>query len=114
MTRTKGKNITLHSFLMPKEKGYVIDHINRNRLDNRRCNLRYASMRVNAINASTNNSVGRVGVYRSKSGRYYSRISFYGKKLNLGTYDTFDEAVIARERAEEKYHKPIIEKETHT
>lgn len=58
-TRIKGKTICLHQFLMARKKGYVIDHINRNRLDNRRCNLRYASLRVNAINVSVQKIIVR-------------------------------------------------------
>ena len=45
-------NNTLHSFLMGKrpEGKRDIDHINRNKLDNRKTNLRFASRQLNELN----------------------------------------------------------------
>lgn len=115
MARIDNRKVPLHSFLMPKHFGYVIDHINGNRLDNRRENLRYASLRVNAINqlGRKYTITGHKGIEKRRSGRYAPYISFDGKKLCLGTYDTLEEAIVVRKEAEEKYYKPIIEKETH-
>lgn len=42
----------LHIFLMKPKKGLVVDHINRNPLDNRRCNLRVVTQKVNTYNTS--------------------------------------------------------------
>jgi hypothetical protein len=42
---------TMHAFLIGKApKGFVIDHINRNRYDNRKCNLRYITYGQNNQN----------------------------------------------------------------
>lgn len=43
-------NILLHRFIMNAKNGDVVDHINRNTLDNRRCNLRLVSYSVNNKN----------------------------------------------------------------
>lgn len=44
----------LHKLIMPNcPKNYVIDHINRNTLDNRKCNLRYATKSLNKENTNT-------------------------------------------------------------
>lgn len=41
----------LHKLIMPNcPKGYVVDHINRDTLDNRRCNLRYVTRSINGFN----------------------------------------------------------------
>ena len=112
-TRIKGKTICLHQFLVAKEKGYVIDHVNRNRLDNRRENLRYASLRVNSINRAASSNSGHLGIYILKSGRYQVKIKSSGKSVSLGTYNTLEEAIDVRAKAEAEYHNPIIEKETH-
>jgi len=112
-TRVKGKTVCLHQFLMAREKGYVIDHINRNRLDNRRENLRYASLRVNSINTTARSNSGHLGIYILKSGRYQAKIRNSGKNVSLGTYNTLEEAIAVRAKAEAEYHNPIIEKETH-
>ena len=44
----------LHKLIMPNcPKGYVVDHINRDTLDNRRCNLRYVTRSLNSFNRDT-------------------------------------------------------------
>jgi hypothetical protein len=41
----------LHKLIMPNcPKGYVVDHINRDTLDNRKCNLRYVTHSINGFN----------------------------------------------------------------
>ena len=39
-----------HAILGKPPQGYVVDHINGNRLDNRRCNLRFVTHQQNAFN----------------------------------------------------------------
>lgn len=47
----EGKQISMHTFLLGKpDKGYVIDHINNNGLDNRRQNIRIVSRSINSQN----------------------------------------------------------------
>lgn len=46
------KGVGMHTFLMKTPKGKVVDHINRNTLDNRRCNLRIVTQKVNIHNTS--------------------------------------------------------------
>lgn len=52
-----GKNTLMHRFLMNAPKGQIMDHINRNGLDNRRENLRFCTYRENNVNKSTRNNV---------------------------------------------------------
>lgn len=57
------------------------------------------------------NTSGRKGVYWVKKvGMWRVSITFQGKTHNLGYFKDFEKAVIAREEAEEKYFKPILEK----
>lgn len=53
-TRNNGKRevLLLHQLILGKQAGMVIDHINHNRLDNRRENLRHVTPRDNAANSS--------------------------------------------------------------
>ena len=71
------KVITLARYIMHVGKGEVVDHRNRNRLDNRRCNLRIATHRQNILNRKIKNNTGLTGVsaYMDR-GYYYVKASF--------------------------------------
>jgi len=114
-THIDGKYVSFHSCLFEEKEGYVIDHINRNKLDNRRSNLRYASLHANALNISISkrNTSGYTGVIFDKScNKWRAEITIDRKKKNLGRYEHIEDAIKARQRAEEELHKPILEKET--
>ena len=55
------------------------------------------------------NSSGAVGVYKIKEDRYRASITFKGKKYNLGCYKTFQEAVAARNLAEQQLFEKFTE-----
>jgi hypothetical protein len=83
---------------------YFIDHINRDRSDNRIDNLRDVSNSVNAHNSVTrkDNSTGVRGVYyNSINNNWRAIINIKGKTIDLGSYTSFVEAVHARKKAEE-------------
>ena len=73
----------------------LVDHINRNGLDNRRLNLREATRSLNNRNRSlqSNNTSGWTGVQKSHN-RWRAVINFQGKR-HLGCYDTPEEAYAA-------------------
>lgn len=53
MTYVKGKLIKIHHMVLGKpEKGLVTDHINRDKLDNRKSNLRFVTQRENLLNST--------------------------------------------------------------
>ncbi|MEG1532153.1 MAG: HNH endonuclease [Citrobacter sp.] len=109
-TRLKGSVQIVHRLVWAIHygnypEGYV-DHINGNRSDNRISNLRVVDNEQNTRNAKkyANNSSGQTGVHRRKdNGKYFAFISDGKKKVNLGQYHTYDEAVAARKLAEIKY-----------
>jgi hypothetical protein len=78
-----------------------VDHINGNRLDNRRNNLRLASSRINNENKSLKGQgkSGHLGVsWRADMGKWYAYAKMDGKPINLGFYCTKDEAAeVARQ-----------------
>jgi len=49
-TGKKNQYVSLSRYIMHAGKGEVVDHINRNPLDNRRCNLRIVNARQNMLN----------------------------------------------------------------
>lgn len=90
----------------------LIDHINRNKLDNRKCNLRMVTASQNAINSkmfSTNTSGYRGVSFQPKanlSNPWTAYMHFSGKKMHLGYYKTKTEAAKAYDnKAIELYGK---------
>jgi hypothetical protein len=87
----------------------VIDHINGVRDDNRLCNLRNTSQRVNMQNqrkASSYNKTGFLGVtYNKQTGRYRAQIGNNGKIIHLGAFDTPESAHAAYLQAKRQLHE---------
>lgn len=112
-TNIHKKEYAFHQFVKECPEGYVTDHINRNRFDNRAVNLRITTQYVNTLNRNANyNSSTKVkGVFKEGNG-YRADIKVKKKRIYLGHFRTIEEAKQARIEAEEKYYKPIIEKET--
>ena len=83
-----------------------IDHINGVRDDNRIANLRDVSRRENHKNVAKpiNNTSGRIGVcWDNTRGKWLAYIKIRPKFINLGTFDSFEDACEARVKAEKKY-----------
>jgi hypothetical protein len=101
-----GKNWVLSRYIMNYTGENFIDHINNNKLDNRRSNLRIATVKQNAMNkSSSKNSTSKyIGIsLRKSNGTWNSHISVDGKKLNLGTFKNEIDAAKARDIATKKY-----------
>ena len=75
-----------------------VDHINGNRLDNRKCNLRICTKSQNQMN------VNYRGISNIK-GKFYAYIKINQKQLNLGLYVYEEEALFARWYAEQLLFK---------
>lgn len=97
------KPIPIHIYLMNPPKGYVVDHINGDRTDNRRQNLRIATYSQNGINKilQSNNTSGITGVSWDKERKKWApNIAIRHNFFHLGRYDLFEDAVYARYVAE--------------
>lgn len=104
-TTIKYHKIRLHRFLLNPPSGTFIDHINRNGLDNRKCNLRLATQTQNNANTKLriDNSSGTKGVYWDKSrNEWLVVIGFEGPKY-LGRYKKIEDAILVRKQAEKQY-----------
>jgi len=103
-TKTKKqKHIKLHRFLTNCPKGMVIDHINHNTRDNRKCNLKICTQFENVKN-NKNNKSGYSGVFWDKDRQKWQvRITYQYKGIFLGRYDKIEDAIQARKQAEQKY-----------
>lgn len=90
----------MHCRILEKKDGFVRDHKNRNRLDNRRSNLRHRTISQNGLNASLakHNSSGVAGVsFHSPSRKWRARI-MVNRKEKAAYFDTKKGAIAARSR----------------
>lgn len=102
-----GKEILIHRFIMNCPKGKVVDHINHDRLDNRKSNLRICTQADNMKNQkkSKKNTSGYKGVcWASREKRWIAYIKVDGKNITLGYFKNKEDAINARLKAEEKYY----------
>ncbi|QDX93603.1 hypothetical protein EEL30_15635 [Brevibacillus laterosporus] len=91
--------VLMHRKIVGAPVGKVVDHINGNKLDNRRSNLRIVDQTKNQANRqqlNRNNKSGFRGVSWSKAaGKWESSVMFLGKKIYLGIYESPVDAAVA-------------------
>lgn len=94
--RDHKKVIYLHRLILSNNNGLNVDHINRNRLDNRRANLRTATDRQNAFNSKKRNVATATsrykGVHWDKTKRRWIASFWVGKKCTVIGRFTDEEA----------------------
>lgn len=104
-TRIKGKMIKLHRYIMNmNNSNLVVDHINRNPLDNRKSNLRICSYKENSFNKSirVDNTSGIPGVsFHKTNKKWRAKIKYNNLTIHLGYFEDINEALINRRVAEE-------------
>ena len=102
----KGKTIRMHCLINNTPSEMITDHIDRNRLNNQRSNLRVADYRLNGINRGKqkNNTSGHKGICWNKSAKKWMAEIKCKKKIYLGIYEFIEDAIIARKKVEKIYH----------
>lgn len=87
--------------------GQEVDHINHNKLDERKCNLRFVTHSQNMHNypLQTHKDYKYKGVCLHKaSGKWIAQIKVNGKKMYLGTFSDILDAVEVYNQAAKEYH----------
>lgn len=109
-----GKECFLHRLIMglpidyDEETQTIVDHINGNRLDNRKSNLRICNKNMNPINCKIykNNTSGCKGVsWMPRLNKWQVSLNYKKQRIYLGVYSDYDEAVKIRKEAEKEYFK---------
>jgi hypothetical protein len=104
LTKAEGGRMRyLHHEIFPPKPGLVVDHINGDMWDNRRCNLRYCTAAENVRNRRCKTGRKYKGVYPSKK-RFRSTIMFEGRVHDLGAFATDADAARAYDAAALRLH----------
>lgn len=104
--KINGKMVALHRFVMKAVRGQVIDHIDRNGLNNQKTNLRFCTRgenRRNAIGWPETRKSRFKGLSINK-GRWQVRIKINKKTICLGTYADEVEAARAYDAGAVQFH----------
>jgi len=105
--KERGRAIPMQKEIMQPQEGFIVDHINRDGLDNRRSNLRIATASQNGANRrkkknATSIYLG-VSIERGRN-RPRAQITKDGKTIKLGRFDTERDAAAAYDAAAIELH----------
>ena len=106
-----GKRKALHAIIMPPGEGLVTDHINGDKMDNRKTNLRICTRADNRHNSKIhkNNTTGCPGITIIRdSGKYVATITRFKIRHYLGGFDSKDEAIKAYRDKEKELNNGFI------
>ena len=116
-----GPRIRLHHEITGgRVEGMMVDHINRDGLDNRRDNLRVCTPAENTRNrrTPTTNTSGYIGVsWMKRNRKWRARVEVDGARIHIGMFNSALDAAIARDAAAIKFHGEFASlnfPETHT
>ena len=101
-TQIGNKKISMSRFIMKPKNDELVDHKNKNPLDNRRINLRLVDVSKSIKNRDYPSISKTKGVYKTKAGNWLVGIWISGKQHYLGTYRSL-------EKAKEVYCKKYID-----
>ena len=98
--------VRMHRIILGTPEGMDSDHINRDRLDNRRSNLRICNRSQNISNTFLrSNKSGYKGVsWKKSNNKWVAQITVFGKTLHLGIYSDPKEAAKVYNQAAQKHH----------
>ena len=104
--KKKTKSICLHHEILPNKKGFWVDHIDRNKLNNTRENLRYVTPQQSNFNKGAQRQ--KMGIYKGvhwnkKDKRWRAEICVNRKIMHLGNYLDEYEAHLVYTLASKKY-----------
>lgn len=101
------RKTSLHEYIL---KGHtssklefdVIDHKDRDKLNNRKSNLRIITKSQNSFNKQSKGYT-----FNKKTNKFIASIKVNGKRINLGSFNNERLAIIARKEAEQEYYHNI-------
>lgn len=109
--------VRFHRIVMGAKPQQIVDHINGNRADNRKSNLRCCSRAENGRNRrlSAINKSGITGVYfDNERHKWAANIIFNSKRIFLGRFEKKEDAIKARIEKEIDLYKEFSQTNWHT
>lgn len=107
LTATSGRKEDVHRYLLDAPRGKVVDHIDRDPLNNRRANLRLCTISENLQNRDLINPTSSSG---HRNVRWYARgkcwivgVTSKGKGIHIGYFRDLEAAVAAAKAARKRY-----------
>lgn len=103
----KKKTIRINRLIMKYPKSMVVDHINHDILDNRKCNLRICTIGQNDKNQKlrrTSTSGFKGVTWNTKDKKWRAKIRLNYKYIFLGGFDNKIDAAKAYDEGATKYH----------
>ena len=91
LRRLEGKRLYFHRLVMNTSEDLVVDHLDGNKLNNRKSNLRNCTSSENNYNVTTKNMYRGV-TYCKQMNKYRAKIKRNYKTIHLGYFDTPQEA----------------------
>ena len=101
------KGIRMHRIIMKVKKGQQIDHINLNKLDNRKQNLRfcdYSQNRVNRKKTKNKTSLFKGVAWNREWNKWMVQVYWKGRRSYLGGYTEEHDAAMAYDKAAKILH----------
>lgn len=99
--------VLMHRYIMDAPKGKQVDHINGNKLDNRKSNLRIATASTNKANCglrkSNTSGYKGVSIQKGRTKKWAAQIKVDYNRIHLGYFYTKEEAALAYNEAALKY-----------
>ena len=103
-TKINRSTIGMHRLLLDiTTKGIETDHIDHNKLNNQRVNLRACTISQNQHNRKPRGKSRFLGVKVLK-GKFNAAIFHNGKTLHLGRFDKEQDAALAYDKAAKQFH----------
>ncbi len=105
----KGKVALMHRLVMSAPCDLEVDHIDGNKLNNQRSNLRlctHAENQRNRTRLNKNNTSGHKGIYwNAMRKNWYAQVTLNGRAITVGSgFKSILDAVIIRNSAASKMH----------
>ena len=85
----------MHRVVMGSPVDEQVDHINGDKLDNRRCNLRVCTCSENLANRHVSRNKYRGVSWDKRRGKWKAVLGFHYSRIDIGRFDTQEEAAEA-------------------